>query len=282
MSELGYLEATLLGVVQGLTEFLPVSSSGHLAISQRWLGLRPDRPAMLLFDVLAHLGTLAAVLFVFAGPLGRFLDRLRRECDRRWSGRRTAWRIVVLALVATIPAAIAGLSLQDFYEAKFNNGAWIGGGLIVTGFMLITLVPLRRGRRGWNQLRWWQAGLVGIAQAGAILPGISRSGATICVACYCGLRRRWAAEFSFLIVGPAIIGSVVLKTRDVVSLPADELSNVPLAPIILGSVVSLVVGVIALKLLLGAVRRAKLHYFAGYCWLVGAAVLAGILWPEMH
>lgn len=279
MSELGHLEAILLGVVQGLTEFLPVSSSGHLAIIQRWMGLVPDSPPMLLFDVLAHLGTLGAVLLVFAPQIRRFADRLARECRRGWKGRRLGWRIVLLAIAATIPTAAVGLSLQGFFEGKFNDPFWIGGCLIVTGLMLALLVSLGRARRGWRQFQVWQAALVGFAQAGAILPGISRSGATICVARYCGLRRRWAAEFSFLIAAPAILGGVILKTSDVLSLPADELSGLRWAPILLGSVVSFLVGVIALRCLLGIVRRAKLHYFAAYCWLLGAAVFTGILWP---
>jgi undecaprenyl-diphosphatase len=274
VSELDYLTATLLGIIQGLTEFLPISSSGHLALAQGWLDLDPDSTPMLLFDVLAHFGTLIAVLVVFVEPGLRYLRRLARESSGAWSGRRYAGRIVLLAIVATVPTAAIGFSLKDTFEAAFARPAWIGVCLLVTGCALAALAWLPRGRRGWKDYRWWEAGLVGIAQGLAILPGISRSGATICMASYCGWRRRWAAEFSFLIVIPAIVGAAILKLTETIGLPREQLAAVRWGPVVIGSVVSLVVGVFALKLLLGAVRRAKLHYFAVYCWLVGVIVIA--------
>ncbi len=275
MSELGYLNAILLGVIQGLTEFLPVSSSGHLALTQRWLGLDPDTPALLLFDVLAHIGTLVAVLYVFAGPAGRFVGRVVRESGQSFSGRRHGWHIAALAGVATIPTGVIGLAFKSRFEEAFDKPVWIGSCLIVTGVLLAGLAVTRRGRRGWRDFRWWQAVLVGVAQACAILPGISRSGSTICIAGYCGLRRQWAAQFSFLIAVPAIVGGAIIKTMDTLTLPADQLALIPFGPVLVGSLVSLIVGILALRLLLGTVRRAKLHYFAPYCWLLGIAVLVG-------
>jgi len=133
---------------------------------------------------------------------------------------------------------------------------------------------VRRGRRGWRDYHWWEAVLIGFAQAMAILPGISRSGATICMASYCGWRRRWAAQFSFLIVIPAIGGATLLKVRDTFGLPTEQFEAVHWGPLFAGGFVSLIVGVVALKLLLGAVRRAKLHYFAVYCWLAAVIVMA--------
>ncbi len=274
MSELDYVSALLLGIIQGLTEFLPISSSGHLAMTQRWLDLDPDSTPMLLFDVLAHLGTLVAVFFVFAKPGVRYVRRLVLESSGSWSRRRYAWRIAVLAVVAAIPTAIIGLSLKDPFEAAFDKPVWIGSCLLVTGVMLAVLAALKRGRRGWKDYRWWEAALIGIAQGMAILPGISRSGATICMASYCGWRRRWAAEFSFLIVIPAIVGVAILKLNETFGLPHEQLAAVKWGPVIVGSVVSLLVGIVALRLLLGVVRRAKLHYFAVYCWLVGLIVVA--------
>ncbi|MGB2984927.1 MAG: undecaprenyl-diphosphate phosphatase [Phycisphaerae bacterium] len=275
MSELDYVSAILLGAIQGLTEFLPISSSGHLALIQRWLDLDPDSTPMLLFDVLAHLGTLVAVGVVFAEQARRFVHRLVRESSRSWSGKRYAWRIALLAVAATVPTAVIGLAFQETFESAFDRPMWIGVCLITTGALLAVLAKLGRGQRGWKDFRWWQALLVGIAQGFAILPGISRSGATICVASYCGLRRRWAAEFSFLIVVPAIAGGTLLKVKDTLNLPAEQLAAVAWGPLVVGSILSLTVGVFALKLLLGAVRRAKLHYFALYCWVLGAVVLLG-------
>ena len=277
MTELDYLKAILLGVLQGLTEFLPISSSGHLAITQARLGLNPDSPTMLLMDVMMHVGTLLAVLLVFARPGKRFFSRLLAESTGDWRRPRYAWRIALLAIAASIPTAAIGLAFKDTFEAAFGKPEWIGFSLMVTGACLAALVIVPRGRRGWKDFAWWQAALVGIAQGLAILPGISRSGITICVASYCGLRRRWTAEFSFLIAVPAIAGATLLKLKDTYEQPSEVLRAVPWMPILVGSAVSLVVGVVALLLLLGAVRRAKLHYFALYCWALGAAMLVRII-----
>jgi undecaprenyl-diphosphatase len=275
VNELSHAKAALLGVIQGLTEFLPVSSSGHLALAQRWLALDPRSPQMLLFDVLVHVATLVAVGIVFAAPASAYIHRLLKESRRSWRGRRYAWGILLMGAVATVPTAAFGLMFKETFEAAFDRPAWIGTCLIVTGVMLGVTILHPRQARGWKEFRWWQAGLVGIAQALAILPGISRSGSTICVAGYCGLRRRWAAEFSFLIAAPAIAGATILKLRDTLKLPPEQFAELPWGAVIVGAVVSLVVGVLALRLLLDTVRRAKLHYFAPYCWLVGALVLAG-------
>ncbi len=273
MSELDYFTSVLLGVVQGLTEFLPISSSGHLALCQGFLDLEPDSAPMLLFDVLAHVGTLIAVGVVFARSARAFLWRLIRETGSAWEGRRVAWPIALLALLASVITGVIGFTFQDRFETAFGNRFAIGVALIVTGVLLAFSAKTSRGRRGWKEFRWWQAILVGLAQAAAITPGLSRSGATICVASYCGLRRRWAAEFSFLIAVPAIVAATLMKLRDSFQQTSVELCPTPWGPILIGSLVSLVVGIIALKLLLGVVRRGKLHYFALYCWIVGALTL---------
>jgi len=273
VSELDYVTAILLGVIQGVTEFLPISSSGHLALTQRWLNLDPASTEMLLFDVLVHCGTLIAVFTVFRREARRYVIRLAREVRGSCRGHRYAWRIALLAVIATIPTAGIGLGLKDEFEATFDKPAWIGVCLMATGCMLAVLAKLGRGRRGWKKLRWWEAALVGAAQASAILPGISRSGATICVASYFGWRRRWAAEFSFLIAVPAIVGGTILKFKDALAPPSGPTYAVAYGPVMIGGMVSLLVGMVALNLLLHIVRRAKLHHFAPYCWLVGASVV---------
>ena len=275
MSELDYLTAILLGAIQGLTEFLPISSSGHLALTQEWLGLDADHPQMLLFDVLAHVGTLVAILIVFAGTTARFLDRLSGELDATRFPKRKAWRIVGLAIVAIIPTAVIGAGFQDLFERAFGQPIWIGVALLVTGLLLALTAVVRRPSRGWMKFRWWQAALVGVAQGLAIMPGISRSGATICLALFCGLRRRWAAQFSFLIAAPAIVGAALVKLKDTLELPADQLATDAWGPVVVGSIVSAVVGIVALMALLKAVQRAKLHYFAWYCAALGVLILAG-------
>lgn len=276
MSELDYLTAALLGVLQGLTEFLPISSSAHLALTQRWFDLDPQCQPMLLFDVLVHLGTLVAVVIVFRRSAFRFCRRLYGEATGTSSGKPCAWWIALLALAATIPTGVIGLLFKEHFEAAFGSPRDIGTCLIVTGCLLIALVKVPRGRRGWRALRWWEAVLIGLAQAAALFPGISRSGSTICVASYFGWRRRWAAEFSFLIAAPAIAGGAILKIKDTLELSPIMLEATSWGPILLGSAVSLVVGIFALQLLLSAIRRARLHYFAYYCWLIGVLILVGM------
>lgn len=293
MNDPGYVKSIALGILQGITEFLPVSSSAHLALAQRWLALDPNSPALLLFDVLAHIGTLVAVAIVFRAAIGRLVrgvirdtlapsndttgaagsETTARESGRAPVARRVSLRIVVLTMAASIPTAVVGLQFKDTFESAFDRPQWIGVCLLITGGLLAALAMVPRGRRGWRRFGWWRAGLVGLAQAGAILPGISRSGVTICVASYLGLRRRWAVEFSFLIAAPAILGGTILKVRDTLALPAEQLETIPWGPLIVGAVASLMVGVVALRLLLVAVRRAKLHYFALYCWALGVFVL---------
>jgi undecaprenyl-diphosphatase len=162
------------------------------------------------------------------------------------------------------------------FERAFGEPVWIGVALLITGGLLILTVGVRRPSRGWTQFHWWHAALVGVAQGFAIMPGISRSGATICTALYCGLRRRWAAQFSFLIAAPAILGATAITARSAFDLPAQRLEAVAWGPVVVGSVVSAAVGVAALSILLTAVQRAKLHYFAWYCWLLGGLVVAGL------
>lgn len=275
MSDPGYLSSVLLGALQGATEFLPISSSGHLAILQRWIELDPGSPQMLLFDVMVHVGTLLAVAGVFAGSFQKFARRLLRESRSNFTGRRHGWRIVLLGVTASIPTAAIGLTFKDFFEEAFDRPLLIGICLMVTGTLLAITARLPKPSRGWGRFRWWQAALVGVAQAFAILPGISRSGATICTAAYFGLYRRWAAEFSFFIAVPAILGGAAIKLKDTLELPGDQFAATAWGPILAGSLMSLVVGIVALKLLLHVVRRAKLHYFSIYCWLLGGLIALG-------
>lgn len=273
MTQLGYVDAIVLGIIQGLTEFLPISSSGHLALTQRLFDLDAHSPEMLLFNVIAHIGTLIAVVIVFARPGRRFVRKIVQEVTGNYRGRRNAWRIMGLAMIATVPTALIGLYFKDTFEAAFGRPPWIGMGLIVTGILLGVTGTVPRGSRGWRKFYMWQALLVGLAQSLAILPGISRSGSTICTAMFFGLRRRWAGEFSFLIAMPAIAGATLLKMRDTLQLPEATFEALHWGPLWVGGAISLVVGVFALRLLLASLRRAKLHYFAPYCLILGVAVL---------
>ena len=255
---MSYLDAMILGIIQGLTEFLPVSSSGHLVVLQNWLGHQSDSPEMLTFDVVSHLGTLLAIAIVFRRPLTRFL-----------TNRRHSPRIALLALVATGVTGVVGMACQDWFESLFGQPRLVGVAFVLTGAILYITTGANRPRRGWRQFSFSAAGVVGLAQAIAITPGISRSGVTICAAMLLGLRRRWAAEFSFLIAAPAIVGATILKLNDFLGAASD----VVVGPLVLGGTVSFVVGLVALPLLLRMVHRSRLHWFSYYLWPLGLFVL---------
>ncbi|MBN1344521.1 MAG: undecaprenyl-diphosphate phosphatase [Phycisphaerae bacterium] len=281
---MNYIQAIILGVIQGLTEFLPVSSSGHLALVQHWMKLEPESPLMITFDVATHLGTLLAVVVVFAATFLQYLRRLVAEIRtprlepnpnrrRPWLVRNAAWRVLILGIIASVPTGLIGVVFKDQLEAAFGNPVLIGCALLATGVLLFISGKAPRPRKTWRQFGALGALLVGLAQGLAITPGISRSGATICTALLCGLKRRWAAEFSFFIAFPAICGAALLKAKDVLELPSDQIAAMPVGPIVVGSLVAAVVGYAALRLLLVAVRSAKLIYFSYYVWALGLLVI---------
>lgn len=280
MDGLSYSSAVLLGLVQAATEFLPVSSSAHLALTQTALGLKPDSPEMLLFDVCSHLGTLCSIFVVFRHAAGRFIARLIREAKSRSARRGFGWPIMFKAIIATLPTGIIGLSLKEHFEALFASPFWIGVGLLITGALLLAtrlltvILPKQAGRgglkRGWRDWGYGRAFMVGVAQGIAIYPGISRSGTTICVALYTGLHRVWAVHFSFLIAVPTMLGAALIKFKDAAELH----TAVAWGPILVGTLVAAVAGCFALTLLVEVVRKARLHWFAAYCFVLGAVVIA--------
>jgi undecaprenyl-diphosphatase len=272
MAELTYLDAILLGAVQGLTEFLPISSSAHLVVTQRLLNLDSAGLAMHVFDGVAHVGTVLSVFVVFASSFFRYTRRLIAELQGRNPGRRYATRVLLLGVVALIPTGIIGLAFKDHFERSFGSLLAVGVGLMITGGLLLATSRAPRGRRGWRQFSLAGAAVIGIAQGCAISPGISRSGATICAATLCGIRRRWAAEFSFFIAFPAIVGATALKLGEACVDSGAIAGLLPWGPMVVGGLVAFVVGTISLVLLLQVVRRAQLHHFAWYCLAAGLAV----------
>lgn len=271
--ELTYLGGIILGAVQGLTEFLPISSSAHLVLVQDWLRLDPGGLSMHVFDGVTHVGTVLAVFLVFFPTFHGYLKRLVAEMRPEWQRKRYAVRFALLGLCASIPTALIGLVFKRHFEESFGNRIAVGVGLLITGGLLIGTFLAPRGRKGWRRFSWWHAVLIGVAQGIAISPGISRSGSTICTATFCGIRRRWAAEFSFFIAIPAILGATALKLREAFSGHAGQAASISWGPTLIGGLAAFVIGVISLKLLLDVVRRAKLHYFAWYCWVLGLAVV---------
>ncbi len=248
------LAAIILALVQGLTEFLPVSSSGHLALVGTLLDL-PDGD--ITFEVIVHLGTLAAVIAVYWKDLVKMAGGVLR-------GRREDISMVFLLILGSIPAAIAGFLLSEPLEKIFDMPLVVSMMLLVTGTVLFLTRYAPHGKREWPAPMG--AFLIGVAQACALLPGISRSGFTITAGLFSGIRRERAARFSFLLSIPAILGASVLKLNDGIGA-----SSIGAAAAVAGLLVSAVTGYAALRLLLRFLKAGKFSSFAWYCWVVGGA-----------
>jgi undecaprenyl-diphosphatase len=255
-------QALGLGIVQGLTEFLPISSSGHLVLGQKLLGLTEPE---LLFDVVVHVGTLIAVAAYFYKDILMILRGLWARDDEGRKGRH----FILLLMVGSVPAALAGFLLKDTFESLFGSTLAVGFALILTGvFLLLT----RLAPSGGIRLRNCGAGrafLVGAAQALAITPGISRSGSTIACGLLLGLERSFAARLSFMLSIPAILGALLLQL-----LSLDQAQAVEISPLIMGGAASALSGYAALVVLLKIVHQGRLHIFAPYCFLIGVLALA--------
>jgi undecaprenyl-diphosphatase len=265
-------QAIVLGVVQGLTEFLPVSSSGHLVLMQHLFGL--TEPA-LVFDVAVHVGTLAAVLVFFRKDVAAMIGAVFGFTGR-WLGGRASLaelqqdgnlKLAALIVIGSIPTAIIGLLFHEMADRLFSSISLVGLALLVTaGLLLATRWSPQRNRTTMD-FGALAALAIGTIQGVAIIPGISRSGATIALGLLLGLSRDAAARFSFLLSIPAICGAALLAAKDLVG------SKIPLDIVALGTAVSAMVGYSALWMLVMIVRRGRLHFFAPYCALVGLAAL---------
>lgn len=256
-------QAAILGLVQGLTEFLPVSSSGHLVLGQRLLGF--TEPEM-MFDVAVHVGTLLAVVLVFWDDLWSILRGLFVYSDQDGRrGRRLLWLVVV----GSVPTALMGLFFKDIFEVMFSSLLIVGLALLVTGwFLMATALVTKKGRQ-IEQVGAGRALLVGLAQGMAITPGISRSGATISTSLLLGIDRRLAARYSFVLSIPAILGALALQLHTL-GPPTQAQIN----PLLVGAVTSAISGYAALRVLLKIVQAGHLHWFAPYCFALGLAALA--------
>lgn len=252
------LQALWLGIVQGLTEFFPVSSSGHLVVFQALLGLRSDGD--LLFEIAVHVATLVAILIYYRQRVGELIvGFFRRDA--------AALTYVGMLAVATLPALAAALVGKDFIERQFDDPFVTGVALLVTGGVVYT-TRFTASQARLTAPTWSMALLIGCAQACAIMPGISRSGSTVAAALALGLAPAVAAEFSFLLGTIAISGAAVLMVPDLVAASAGELQAVAI-----GSVAALVSGLAALWLFVRMLATGTFHYFAIWAWLAGASFL---------
>lgn len=263
------LQAVILGIVQGLTEFLPVSSSGHLVLVPWALGW--GEPG-LLYAMLVHWGTLLAVALYFWEDLWSLARAWVRSIRVRKVDTPQAW-LVWLILIATVPAALIGYLLDDFFEGLFSSPTAVSIFLLGTGAILAAVELGYPRIRKVETLRLGDALVVGLAQAAAIAPGLSRSGLTIAAGVFRGLGREAAARFSFLLSIPIILGAGLTQVVDAVRAPGD----IALLPLALGFASAAISGYLAIHFLLGLVRRHRLWLFAVYCWALGLAALGASL-----
>ncbi len=263
------LQAIILGIVQGLTEFLPVSSSAHLVLVPWWLNW--PEPS-LAFDTLLHWGTLLAVVAFFwrtwVDMVVALVNRLRGRRDP--DGRD---RLLLLLVVATIPAALAGFLLKDYFEAAFGSPAAIGFFLIVTGVLLVIAERWPRGHKPLTGVSWLDALIIGLVQAIAILPGISRSGSTMSAGMVRGFDRPTAARFSFLMSAPIIFGAGLTQLPDLVKQGA----NGEGVALFLGFAAAAVTGFLTIRFLLRYLQSNTFYPFVIYVWIIGAATIVRAL-----
>jgi undecaprenyl-diphosphatase len=268
------VQAIILGLVQGASEFVPISSSGHLVLVPWLLGW--PRPG-LVFDTVVHWGTLVAVLAYFWRDLIALARAWGRSLASRNLGEPEA-RIAWLIIVGTLPAMLIGYVGEDFFESLFAAPAWAAGLLLVTGLILALSEWLMSPRsKEPHQLAFLDSIIIGIAQGCAIAPGISRSGATMAAGLFRGLKREAAARYSFLLATPIIFGAGLLKLFDLFEM-GNATAHLP--PLVLGFLAAALSGYLCIQFLLSYLQRGKLYAFAIYCWLAGGACLLTAILPH--
>jgi undecaprenyl-diphosphatase len=253
-------QAIILGAVQGITEFLPISSSGHLVLLQKILGIGESA---LLFDTLVHGGTLVAVFIVLRKDIWAIL-------------KRPIQAVTGYLIIATIPAVVFALAFKDTIEAAFVSGAFLGSAFLITSALLFLSEILSQGpgkKRDKQEMNWRDSLIIGLLQGVAIVPGVSRSGATLSGALSRKLDRDFAARFSFLLSIPAILGALVLQVKDLPAQGGAALEGVGTAALLAGTVTAAAVGFISVKVMLRVVRKYALWGFALYTAVLGVLIL---------
>ncbi|GAA4727096.1 undecaprenyl-diphosphate phosphatase [Brevibacillus fulvus] len=248
------LEHIFLGIVQGLTEFLPISSTGHLVLFRSLFGLQE---VGLLFDTMLHVGTLLAVFVVFWQEIAYVVTHPFSKLTR-------------LLVVGTIPTAIIGVAFEDFFEQISTTGVTIGYEFLATGLILWGVESMRPGTRKLDQINYVDALIIGTLQGAAILPAISRSGLTIAGSLLRGIDRADAARFSFLLSLPAILGAAGLQA---VKIAKEPLENAALIPMLIGTCAAALAGYFAIRWMISLISKGSMKGFAVYVWVIGALIL---------
>ena len=269
-------QGIIIGIVQGLTEFLPVSSSAHLVFIQNILGVQSS----LAFDTFLHLGSLLAVLWFFRADIIKMILSWISSLSDIIHGRfregfyddpykRLAWYVII----ATIPVGLAGVFFEDSVDALFSGALYVPAFfLFVTGTILYLSQRMTSGSINFRNITGKHALFMGLGQACAILPGLSRSGTTIAAGLVAGLDKEFAAKFSFILSIPAILGAFILQVKDIGSA-----MDANFLPIFLGFVAAFISGYIAIKWMLDLIQKRNLDIFAYYCWIVGIVVFMGTI-----
>ncbi len=252
MTMVSIFQAIILGIIQGITEWLPISSSGHLALAQLFFGMEKS----VAFDVLLHLGTLF-VLFIFFRKklLELVIGILKRD--------KKSIKLAIMIIIASVPTALFGLFFKDFLESLFDSILFTGIGFIITAIWIFASVYPKKKK---NELNYFHALLIGFAQAISIVPSISRSGATIATGLLLGIKKEEVVEFSFIISIPAILGAALLTAKDIAAIT-------DIWPAIIGTIFAGIFGYLSLSFLMNIIKKDKFYGFAWYCLVLGIIVL---------
>jgi undecaprenyl-diphosphatase len=251
------IQAIILGIIQGLTEFLPISSTGHLYLGRHLFGLDE---AGLFLDTMLHIGTLFAVLAVYGDDV---IEMIKKPFSR----------LTGLLVVGTIPAVVVGLLFEDFFEEISQTGVTVGYEFLITGAVLWMADRWKdKGSKPLECISYGDALFIGCFQAAAIMPALSRSGLTIAASFFCKMNREAAARFSFLLSLPAIGGGVLLQGTKLFSGESREV--IGLTPLLLGALFSAIFGYLAVRWMIGLLKRGSLRWFAIYVWILGVFIIS--------
>lgn len=270
------IESIILGLVQGLAEFLPISSSGHLAALQYIFGI--DSSNVLTFTVMLHFGTLVAIFIVYWKDIVDLVKELFATIKDICTGqglqvnKNETRRLGVMIIMATIPTGVIGLCFNDFFESLYSKMIVIGVCLLITGTGLYLAETRGGGKKGIHEATFTNAFFIGLCQSVAIMPGISRSGATMIGGLACKFNREFAVRFAFLISIPSVLGAFILELPDAIGAISDG-TGMSLGVMLAGVAVAAVSGYAAIKIMIKAVTSKKLVYFSAYTWIVGIALI---------
>ena len=258
---MSWLEALILGIVQGLTEFLPVSSSGHLTIGQTLLGIEFAEGDMLLFDVLVHAATVLSTIVVLWSQVADLVKGTL--CTPKWNSEKV---YVAKILVSMIPVFVVGMFFKDYVEEIFGSGLLVVGICLLITAGLLAFAQYAKPRQK-EEISWWDSFIIGVGQACAVLPGLSRSGTTIATGILLGNKKEEVARFSFLMVLIPILGEAFLSLLDI--LQGEVASSLSPLTMIVGFLAAFLTGCFACKFMIDIVKRQKLIWFSIYCSVVG-------------